>query len=130
VKRLRKAASSTLTVLTVFLITAVPGWTQTGTTSISGRVTDPQGQIVPGATVTIVNPATGATRTTVTNDSGLYQVAALPPGGYNLTGELIGFRTASIENLEFAPVHFVAREEHPRRPDRSIESWRDPWRRS
>jgi hypothetical protein len=81
-------------------MTAGAAWAQSGTASISGRVTDAQDQVVPGATVTATNTATSAARSTVTNDSGLYQLSALPPGVYDLTVELTGFRSARIEKLE------------------------------
>jgi hypothetical protein len=74
-------------------------WAQSGTASIGGRVTDPQGAIVPGAAVTITNAATAASRSMVTNASGLYQFTALPPGVYDLTVALTGFRTARFEKL-------------------------------
>jgi hypothetical protein len=73
---------------------------QSGTTSISGRVTDPQGSVVPGATVTTTNRATAAPRTVVTNESGLYQVSALTPGMYDLAVELSGFKTLRFEKIE------------------------------
>jgi hypothetical protein len=81
-------------------MTTGPAWAQSGTTSISGRVTDVQGQVIPGATVTVTSAATAATRSGVTNESGLYQFSALPPGVYNLTVELTGFRTARLDKLE------------------------------
>lgn len=73
---------------------------QSGTTSIAGRVTDALGSVVPGATATVTNVATGVPRTTVTNDSGLYQLTALQPGLYDLTVALAGFRTASFAKLQ------------------------------
>ncbi len=55
----------------VFAVTMVqlgtaPIGAQSGTASISGRVEDPQGAVVPGATVTLVQTATGASRTAAT----------------------------------------------------------------
>ncbi|HWP99427.1 MAG TPA: carboxypeptidase-like regulatory domain-containing protein [Vicinamibacterales bacterium] len=82
------------------LLTAAPVWAQSGTASLTGRVTDPQGAVIPGATVTVTHRATGAARTTVTNESGVYQLSSLPPGMYEVTIELSGFRTARLENIE------------------------------
>lgn len=82
------------------LVTAGTAAAQSGTASVSGRVTDAQGSIVPGATVTVTSAATGTTRTAATNESGLYSLSALPPGVYDLTVELSGFRTARVEKLE------------------------------
>jgi hypothetical protein len=82
------------------LLTAAPVWAQSGTASLTGRVTDPQGAVIPGATITVTHRATGAARTTVTNESGVYQLSSLPPGMYEVTIELSGFRTARLENIE------------------------------
>jgi hypothetical protein len=65
--------------------------------TITGEVKDSTGAVVPGATVTVVNKATNATRTTQTNAVGLYDFPALPPGNYTVTSELQGFKTTSHE---------------------------------
>jgi len=87
-------------VLAALVTTAGMAWAQSGTASLSGRVTDAQDSVIPGATVTVNSATTGTTRTTVSNESGLYNLAALPPGVYDLTVELTGFRTAKVEKLE------------------------------
>ncbi len=46
---------------------------QTGTSNITGSVRDVNGAVVPGATVTAKNEATGVTSTQTTTDSGLYR---------------------------------------------------------
>jgi hypothetical protein len=58
-------------------------------------VKDSTGALIPGATVTVVNKATNATRPTTTNEVGLFDLPALPPGLYTLKCELAGFRTAT-----------------------------------
>src|SRR5436309_13513372 len=63
--------------------------------TITGEVRDSTGGVVPGATVTVVNKATNATRTTQTNEVGLFDFPALPPGNYTVKAELEGFKTAS-----------------------------------
>ncbi|HXH06513.1 MAG TPA: carboxypeptidase-like regulatory domain-containing protein [Vicinamibacterales bacterium] len=82
------------------LLASAPVWAQSGTASLTGRVTDPQGAVIPGATVTVTNRSTGAARTTVTNESGIYQLSSLPPGLYDVTIELSGFRSARLEAIE------------------------------
>ncbi|BDC48797.1 hypothetical protein F183_A11130 [Bryobacterales bacterium F-183] len=67
---------------------------------ISGEVKDPTGAILPGAAVTITNSATNASRSTVTNDAGLYAFPALQPGLYNITAELKGFKKYSQNGIE------------------------------
>ena len=66
---------------------------QATTAEINGQVTDAQGGVLPGATVTITNPATGYTRTVVTSAEGLFVVPLLPPGEYEVKFELTGFNT-------------------------------------
>ena len=84
----------TLLVLFAWLILCAPGFAQTLGT-ITGEVKDSTGGVVPGATVTVVNKATNATRTTPTNAVGLFDFPALPPGTYTVKSELEGFKTAT-----------------------------------
>ncbi|HEV8133011.1 MAG TPA: carboxypeptidase-like regulatory domain-containing protein [Acidobacteriota bacterium] len=60
--------------------------------SILGRVTDPSGAVVPGASVTAVNEATNAKVEAVSNDEGNYAIPFLLPGRYTVTAELPGFK--------------------------------------
>ncbi len=66
--------------------------------AISGTVRDVSGAIVPGATVTVTNVDTNATRSVVTDAQGFYRVPALEPGTYTVRTELSGFQT--VENRE------------------------------
>lgn len=60
-------------------------WAQSATTgALRGNVVDPTGAAVPGVTVTLANPTTGQTQTTVTNANGLYGFALLAPGTYDV----------------------------------------------
>src|SRR5439155_13250259 len=79
-----------------WLLLCAPGAAQSLGT-ISGQVKDTSGAIIPGATVTVVNTATNATRTVVTNEVGLFDFPALPPGPYTVKSELEGFKPASSE---------------------------------
>ncbi|MBL8179335.1 MAG: TonB-dependent receptor [Bryobacterales bacterium] len=67
-------------------------WGQAFTGTISGIVTDPNAAAVPGATVRARNEATNDTRTIVTTAEGLYVFSQLPPGAYEVTVEMKGFR--------------------------------------
>ena len=58
---------------------------QVNTASLSGTVSDPQDLPVKGAKLTVTNAGTGATRTSVTDDDGRYNIVGLPPGRYKLT---------------------------------------------
>jgi hypothetical protein len=81
------------------LAVAGTAWAQSGTAGVLGTVVDEQGAHIPGATVTITNPATGFSRDTVTDASGDYQFVSLPPGSYTLKIELSGFRTAVYDRV-------------------------------
>jgi hypothetical protein len=67
--------------------------------SIEGTVTDESGAVLPGAAVTIRNPATGVARETVTDGTGRYRAPLLPVGTYEVTAALSGFATTRRPNL-------------------------------
>ena len=58
---------------------------QVNTAILSGTVFDPQNLAVKGARVTLTNAATGATRTSITDDSGRYNLVGISPGQYKMT---------------------------------------------
>ncbi len=70
--------------------------------SLTGTVTDSSDAVVPGATVTITNKQTGATRTTVTNDSGGYNIPTVQSGTYSVRINKEGFRSVLQDNVEIA----------------------------
>jgi hypothetical protein len=67
--------------------------------SLHGTVSDEQGGVVPGATVTLVDKETGRALTIVTNDQGAYTFNALAPRPYTLEVELTGFKKAVISDV-------------------------------
>ena len=58
---------------------------------VTGRVTDPSGAVIPGASVTLTNINTNAVRNVVTTEAGAYTFPSIPPGIYRLRTELPGF---------------------------------------
>ncbi|MEZ5353365.1 MAG: carboxypeptidase-like regulatory domain-containing protein [Bryobacteraceae bacterium] len=58
---------------------------------ITGTTSDSTGAVIAGAKVNIANPATNQTRSATTNQSGVFNVPALPPGIYNVRVEKEGF---------------------------------------
>ena len=72
---------------------------QAVTGTISGTIADQQGQVVPGATVTVVNEATNDSRPTVSDERGNFQVTNLQPGSYTVRVELPSFRTHERKNV-------------------------------
>ena len=81
------------------LIAAIPAAAQTTNGVISGIVSDAQGGVLPGVTVTGRNIETGITRSVVTESDGRYRLAALPPGRYEIRAELQGFGTANVPEM-------------------------------
>ena len=84
----------------LLVLTVVPaGFSQTSTGTILGTVKDPSAAAVPGATVTIKNIDTDATRTVVTGDDGAYREPALLAGHYTVTIEKEGFAKQTETSL-------------------------------
>ena len=79
--------------------TSAFGQVITGT--ILGTVSDDQGLVLPGATVSVSSEQLpGGPRSAVTNASGQYRFPNLPPGDYTLTVELSGFGTYIEEGMQ------------------------------
>jgi hypothetical protein len=68
------------------------------TGAVSGTVTDKSQAVVPGATITLTNLATGASRTTKSNDSGRYFFPFVGPGTYDIKVVKQGFKSLEIKN--------------------------------
>jgi Carboxypeptidase regulatory-like domain/TonB dependent receptor len=69
---------------------------QANAADLAGKVVDPNGASVPGATVIAKNQATGISRTVTTDSEGEYQIIALPPGNYEVTAEAKTFKKVRI----------------------------------
>ncbi|HYJ92875.1 MAG TPA: TonB-dependent receptor, partial [Pyrinomonadaceae bacterium] len=82
--------------LMMFLALVTTSQTITGT--ISGTVVDPNGGVIPNATVTLMFKQTGATRNVSTNEEGRFTFAAVQPGIYSIKVEHTGFQTLLREN--------------------------------
>src|SRR5687768_3747457 len=82
----------------VLVATTDIGFAQT-TGTFNGRVVDQNDAVLPGATVTGTNVDTGVARTTVTNNEGVYSLAGLVPGVYNVSAALTGFQGATRERV-------------------------------
>ena len=82
----------------LLLLCAVAVHAQSGS-ALSGVVVDGGGGIIPGATVTVKNNATGVAFETVTNSSGAFSVPALDVGTYSVTVALTGFKTAVLNDV-------------------------------
>ena len=72
------------------------GQAQVAASDLRGTVVDPNGAIVPGATITARNIGTGITRTATSGEDGTYTLLALPPGEYEVSAEAPTFKKVSI----------------------------------
>lgn len=64
--------------------------------SLQGTITDPQGDVVPNATVTLTSNETNISKTATTGSSGVYSIAGLAPGTYSLVVEGPGFAKKAL----------------------------------
>ncbi|HEY8224490.1 MAG TPA: carboxypeptidase regulatory-like domain-containing protein [Pyrinomonadaceae bacterium] len=69
------------------------------TASIEGFVTDQHGDVIVAAEVRATDPAIAVTRVSMTDNSGRYQIAALPVGDYRLELKATGFKTQIVERI-------------------------------
>ena len=72
---------------------------QTGTSAVRGTITDPQGRVISGAEVSLINQASGNVRTLKTSDSGGYNFDLISPGDYRLEIVAKGFKKQTVENV-------------------------------
>lgn len=91
-------AKYALSVMLVTLLCALSGWAQENA-ELKGTVTDPSGAVIPNATITITNTATGEIRTTQSNGAGLYDFPNLHIGTYNLKADAKGFNPAQTNGI-------------------------------
>src|SRR5262245_16126409 len=98
-----KSASRYLWVVIFFsLLLLTPTFTLAqigGAGSIQGVVTDATGAVIPGATVTATNVATGVKTERLTAEAGLYVIKPLPPGQYTVSASIAGFKPIVQEKV-------------------------------
>ncbi|HKG45612.1 MAG TPA: TonB-dependent receptor [Pyrinomonadaceae bacterium] len=85
--------------LMVFAVSAVGLAQSTTTGSIGGVVSNPNKEVVPGATVAVRNTGTNKEDTATTDDTGRFKVANLPPGTYAVKINSSGFSPLTQENV-------------------------------
>lgn len=87
-------------IIGLFSISAVFAQAQASSADLRGTVVDPNGSIVPGATVTAKNSSTGINRTVTANDDGAYQILSLPPGDYEISAQAATFKKVVISPVK------------------------------
>jgi Carboxypeptidase regulatory-like domain/TonB-dependent Receptor Plug Domain len=96
----RRLYATLITSIFVFSLTALTAVAQsTGSATLRGTVKDPQGAIIRGAVVTLVNERTKDERSAKSSEDGTYTFAAVAPGVYTMKAEASGFKTSQQANL-------------------------------
>ena len=88
-----------ITLIVVFVMAAIHCLAQTDAATISGRVADPTGAVVPGAAVQLQSAERGTFQETTTNSSGIYVFPAVQPGVYHITVRKDGFHQVDYVGL-------------------------------
>ncbi len=103
---------------------SLPAWAQVSA-SISGRVEDPSGAGVSGAAITVKSLETGASRSTVTDNSGNYELLSLPLGAQEIKAEKNGFKAVVRTGINLEVGEQRGRESASRSGQRSAAGQRD-----
>jgi hypothetical protein len=83
----------------VFFNLSIATFAQTSRGAVSGTVTDPTGAVISGANVTLTNTATTVSRSTVTNNEGIYRFDAVDLGDYTVKFTATGFGEVVKSNV-------------------------------
>jgi hypothetical protein len=81
------------------LLVPVFAYSQNDRATVTGRIVDPTGAVIPNAQVLLTNVDTGVKFTGVTNNDGLYNVPGLPVGPYTLTASQPGFKDYKLTGI-------------------------------
>jgi len=92
--KLSRWLASILSLALVFLSLSPLALAQQPTGAVQGTVTDPQGAVVPNATITAKSNATSLTRTVTSNNEGQYSISQLPPDIYEVRVAAPNFKTS------------------------------------
>src|SRR5438477_736375 len=102
-------ASVFVSVAVLLLILSISALSQTNRGAISGTVFDPQGAVVPDASVTVIDVGTNQKFATKTTNAGTYVVSNLDPVAYRVEVETPGFRKAIYEGIKVDTATTVTR---------------------
>lgn len=99
---MKKYLPKFLFVFAILALCGLPVFGQVSTTgSISGTVTDPTGAVVPNASVTVKNKATGKEGNATTSDNGNFNIPGLPTGTYTVTVQATsGFKKSQVTDVK------------------------------
>ena len=101
-RRFASAALALLAAVSLSTSAFAQGGGASSTGTIQGRVSDAQGAVLPGVTVTATSPSALGAQTAVTSETGNYRFPAIPPGEYELTFELAGFNSLKRSGISIS----------------------------
>src|SRR5229473_8374764 len=103
VPSMKSGKLKTILIVLSFAIVALPFVVAHGAGGrIEGKVTDPKGAVVSGATVTVTDPVSNQTFSALTDDQGRYKIEGLKAGTYTVTISAKGFTNARREDVTVA----------------------------
>ena len=82
-----------LWLLPVFMVLACAGAFAQANSDVTGIITDQTGAVVGGATITLTDPATGVSKSTISSETGLYNISGLNAANYDMKVVAKGFQT-------------------------------------
>lgn len=86
--------------LTAAVVASTALLAQIGTSTITGRVTDPTGAVIPAVKLLVIAKDTNFQYTASTNQEGLFRVQSLQPGPYQVIFEASGFKRVVRDNID------------------------------
>lgn len=86
--------------LNIAIICAIAATAQTNRGGISGTVSDKNGGVIPGATVTVTNIGTNQSQKLTTSEEGVFTATSLDPVAYRITVEAAGFKKAVVDSIK------------------------------
>src|SRR5215467_12337569 len=97
---LRRSIRYALTTMFALVCFSAASFAQRTTGSIEGTVTDANGAIVHGVTITVTGVSVGFTRTATTDSQGIFRIQQIPVGSYKiLASATAGFAAATVDNI-------------------------------
>lgn len=97
--RFRRSYSLASALLFLMLCCGSNAFAQSGTSTVRGTVADAQGNVVAGATVTLINDEKNFSRTQTTNDQGGYTFSSIPPDVYRVEAEAVSFKKTVVSDV-------------------------------
>ena len=96
---MKRSARRLLLAVVLVLVSSTSGFAQGASQSLSGVVVDAAGGVIPGASVVVMNNATGEKFDLTSNEAGAFAVPGIAVGTYTVTVTLQSFKTAVINDV-------------------------------